>query len=153
MMTAIAVRDSVPEDVEFMFEVYQASIGPYVVQTWGRRDEAFLKERFQRPLLDVPHRIIEANGQPVGLLAVKESAQFIFLHRIFLLPQAQKRGMGTRLIREILQSAQKRGLPVRLRVLKVNPARALYERLGFAVIEETETHYLMETGFPTPVAS
>ena len=28
-------------------------------------------------------------------------------------------------------------------VLKVNPARRLYERLGFAIVGETETHYLM----------
>ena len=30
---------------------------------------------------------------------------------------------------------------ITLRVLKVNPARGLYERLGFSVIRETETHY------------
>jgi hypothetical protein len=28
-------------------------------------------------------------------------------------------------------------------VLKVNPAKRLYERLGLAVIGETDTHYLM----------
>jgi ribosomal protein S18 acetylase RimI-like enzyme len=33
--------------------------------------------------------------------------------------------------------------PIRLFVLKVNPARRLYERLGFQVLEETETHYVM----------
>jgi ribosomal protein S18 acetylase RimI-like enzyme len=34
-------------------------------------------------------------------------------------------------------------LPVSLRVLKINPARQLYLRLGFSVIGETETHYWM----------
>ena len=34
-------------------------------------------------------------------------------------------------------------LPLELQVLKVNPAKGLYERLGLAVIDETKTHYLM----------
>jgi RimJ/RimL family protein N-acetyltransferase len=37
------------------------------------------------------------------------------------------------------------GVPVRLRVLKVNPrALAFFERLGFARAGETETHVLLE---------
>ena len=35
-------------------------------------------------------------------------------------------------------------MPVELQVLKVNPARRLYGRLGFQVTGETETHYLMQ---------
>jgi len=34
---------------------------------------------------------------------------------------------------------------VELYVLKVNPARGLYERLGFAIIGETETHHIMRS--------
>jgi ribosomal protein S18 acetylase RimI-like enzyme len=59
-------------------------------------------------------------------------------------PEHQGKGIGTRLISEVLQDAHSRGLAVRLRVLKVNPAQRLYERLGFAVVGETETHHLME---------
>jgi hypothetical protein len=35
-------------------------------------------------------------------------------------------------------------------VLKANLARRLYERLGFVVVGETETHHLMEARPPTP---
>jgi ribosomal protein S18 acetylase RimI-like enzyme len=31
-----------------------------------------------------------------------------------------------------------------LTILKVNPARRLYERLGFTVVGETETHFRLE---------
>jgi len=33
-----------------------------------------------------------------------------------------------------------------LQVLKVNPARKLHRRLGFMVVKETPTHYVMRTG-------
>ncbi len=39
--------------------------------------------------------------------------------------------------------ADLRRLPVRLQVIKGNPARNLYERLGFTVTGETDTHLLM----------
>ena len=44
---------------------------------------------------------------------------------------------------EVLRAA---GLPVRLRVFRVNPASRLYERLGFVATGETDTHVLMEHG-------
>lgn len=43
-----------------------------------------------------------------------------------------------------MNAASARGLPTRLQVLKVNPARSLYERLGFELVEETQTHYVMQ---------
>lgn len=45
----------------------------------------------------------------------------------------------------VMEEARALRVPVRLRVLKVNPrARAFYERLGFVCAGETETHDLME---------
>lgn len=62
-----------------------------------------------------------------------------------LLPSAQGRGIGTRVMRRVMADAGARGVPVRLRVGRMNRgARALYERLGFRVVEETETHVRME---------
>jgi ribosomal protein S18 acetylase RimI-like enzyme len=68
----------------------------------------------------------------------------VFLSKIYILPQYQGRGIGTRLINGVLEEAHGRGLPVTLRVIRVNPARGLYERLGFVQVGETESHYLME---------
>jgi RimJ/RimL family protein N-acetyltransferase len=47
-------------------------------------------------------------------------------------------------IREIIREATETQLPVTLEVLKVNPrAQVLYEKLGFVLTGETETHNLM----------
>jgi ribosomal protein S18 acetylase RimI-like enzyme len=53
--------------------------------------------------------------------------------------------MGAALMRQVQASAATRGVPVRLNVLKVNPARALYERLGFRVIGEDDVRWYMES--------
>ncbi len=90
------------------------------------------------------HQIIEHEGRAIGCLALRWLPDQVKLDRLFLLPEHQKRGIGAELTRGVLAQARAAGLPVRLRVLRVNPARRLYQRLGFAVCGETETHFLME---------
>jgi GNAT superfamily N-acetyltransferase len=62
----------------------------------------------------------------------------------FLLPAFQNLGIGRWLIDRVVSRARSAGLPVRLRVFRVNPARQLYERMGFVPTHETDTHVHME---------
>jgi GNAT superfamily N-acetyltransferase len=55
------------------------------------------------------------------------------VNQLFLLPEYQGQDIGRRCLRLVMDEARRLGLPVRLRVLKVNPrALAFYQRLGFA---------------------
>lgn len=59
------------------------------------------------------------------------------LMQIQLAPSLQGRGLETQLLDEIIREARSARASIRLGVLKVNPARRLYERLGFVVVRET----------------
>ena len=126
-----------------MYAIVRASIGPYVRETWGTWDEADQRRRFDAVTRPEEHDILEVDGVPIGCICVKWSDTEVDLVRLFILPQFQNRGHGTAILREILAAADARGLPVCLRVLRVNPARRLYERHGFAVCGESDTHYSM----------
>ncbi len=52
-------------------------------------------------------------------------------------------GMGSFILRHILGLGKQIGKPVYLRVYKTNPAKRLYERFGFTVYDETDSHYMM----------
>ena len=83
---------------------------------------------------------------------VDEGAHLV-VGKIELLPEFQRKGVGTVLMKRILGEAQVRRIPVRLQVLRTNtPARRLYERLGFTVSGETETHFQMEKTFEASTA-
>lgn len=74
----------------------------------------------------------------------------VMVGKIELLPAFQRQGIGTLLMTRILGAAEARQVPVRLQVLRTNtPARRLYERLGFTVTGQTETHFQMERTFTT----
>jgi ribosomal protein S18 acetylase RimI-like enzyme len=84
----------------------------------------------------------------IGAISVKRLPTEVFLGTISIMPDHQGRGLGTAVITDLIREAQARHHPVALQVLKVNRARRLYERLGFIVTGETETHYQMRTKPP-----
>jgi ribosomal protein S18 acetylase RimI-like enzyme len=138
------VRPGTRADMPRLYEIHRAALGPYVEVTWGW-DEGFQASEFRRRGKVGKWQVIDVDGQIAGFIEVDEQSDRIVLNTIELAPEYQGRGMGTKLVSELLSRARKRHLPVQLRVLKCNPARALYERLGFRVAGETETHILMRT--------
>ena len=78
-------------------------------------------------------------------MRVADHDDHIFVDYMAIMPEHQRHGIGASLLRQVQASAASRGLPVRLNVLKVNPARALYERLGFAVVGEDDMRWYMES--------
>jgi len=69
----------------------------------------------------------------------------IVLDEIHLLPKFQGHGIGAKIIRELLDEAHTSGKTVALIVLKTNPAKGLYERLGFKIYSETLERFFMRT--------
>ena len=69
----------------------------------------------------------------------------VFLNQIYVLPEHQGQGIGGKCMRNVFERATKSNLPVKLKVLRVNPrAAAFYERLGFTITDDTDTHLLMQ---------
>ena len=139
----VSLRTAARSDMEFMLRVHREAMGPHVERAFGPWDEASQRARFLQTTRPADHRIVLLDGEPAGCLWVREHEDSLELVRIYLLPEAQGQGLGTRLTREVQERARAAGLPLRLRVLKVNPARRLYRRLGFEIAGETESHLQM----------
>jgi ribosomal protein S18 acetylase RimI-like enzyme len=69
--------------------------------------------------------------QPVGALWADEGAEGIHVLDIAVLPAWRGQGIGTRCLQGLIARAAHRQVPVTLLVAPHNPARRLYERLGF----------------------
>jgi ribosomal protein S18 acetylase RimI-like enzyme len=79
-------------------------------------------------------QIILIDGRPVGHLGVETNADFIELRMIALLPKVQRRGLGTALVRMLLEAARSPRKSVMLWVTDWNEAAVkLYHRLGFRI--------------------
>lgn len=139
---AYTLRPATAEDYPFLYDLHVACLKEYVARTWGW-DDAVQQAMFRENFTPERSRIVIVAGQPVGVIAAERRPAEWFLGNIAIAPEMQGQGLGTALLRDLLATAARDGLPTRLQVLLVNPARQLYERLGFAIVGETPTHYLM----------
>lgn len=142
------LRQATIADSKFCYDVKKAAFREYVEQIWGW-DEAYQRRVHARHFDASSIEIITYEGRDAGWLEVRHGTEATLIANIYVYPEYQNRGIGTRLLEKVLREAEQNDVPVKLGVLKVNArARQLYERLGFRVVSETDTHYLMEVSPP-----
>ncbi|MDX6696150.1 MAG: hypothetical protein QOF02_3753 [Blastocatellia bacterium] len=150
----ICLRPCGPDDEPFLYQVY-ASTRRDEMAAWGWNEpqqEAFLRMQFnaqQRAyewqFPGAEHSIILCDESPAGRMIVFRNDAELRLTDIALLPEYRSSGAGRFLVKELQAQAGASGLPLRLRVAKDNDgARRLYERLGFSLTGESDTHFTME---------
>lgn len=134
---------AVAQDREWLWRTKCDCLRPYVEQTFGGWNEAEQRARFVTNFDTAEVRLIAAAGRDVGYVSARPSPEELRLFNIMIAPEFQNRGLGTAVLRQLQTEAKALGVPLRLQVLKVNPARRLYARLGFTTVEETATHVRM----------
>jgi ribosomal protein S18 acetylase RimI-like enzyme len=87
--------------------------------------------------------VVEVDGRSAGRLYLADLPGELRIVDIALLPAVQGRGVGTRLLDDVLAEAEARALPVTLHVERWNPAWRLYQRLGFTEVEERGAYVLL----------
>jgi ribosomal protein S18 acetylase RimI-like enzyme len=153
-VSVISQRPAKPEDQEFLFELY-CSTRREEVAAWGwdtSQQDAFLRMQFRAQQVSyratMPRavdRIVLVDGNPAGRILVDTRELEIVLADIALLLKYRGRGIGTRLIDELLRAGIRANRPVTLSVSRANLAAIrLYERLGFLAVDESELYLQME---------
>jgi GNAT superfamily N-acetyltransferase len=115
---------------------------PYIEKLFGW-DEAVEERHFLETFDPATATMISRDGDIVGFYELVDQGFELFLAGLYIEARFRGRGIGTAVLHDLLALARRRQLPLALRVLKPNPARRLYERLGFRVTRITKTHMLM----------
>ena len=78
--------------------------------------------------------LLESESHPVGSLWLEQRPDSLYIHDLQVAPPRQGRGVGTAVMKSVIEHGAGLGLPIVLSVLTANPrALRLYERLGFRV--------------------
>ncbi len=142
----ITLRTACQDDKEFVYQVKLAAMREYIEQTWGW-DEHFQRELHERRFESQEFQIVSLDGHDVGIMSVALEPDCVFLNQIYILPEHQGQGIGGKCMLNVFERATRSNLPVKLKVLRVNPrAVAFYERLGFTITGDTDTHLFMQRG-------
>lgn len=133
------------QDIEFAKNLHHIAYRGVVESQFGSWDEKVQDKFFNEKWNIESTFIIEKEEMPIGILAVVENRDHIFLSEIQIDPKFQRQGIGTAIVLEQIEKATIKNLPLRLQVLHKNfDAKKLYERLGFLEIDKTERHYVLE---------
>ena len=133
-----ALRAARRNDEEFLYALHRSAMRDYVEATWGW-DEGWQRQHFASTYDPAQHAVIvRLDPVPcdIGRISLTRQWQKIFLRDIELIAAERNRGIGTAMIRVLLELAKADGRTVELLVLKCNPAQRLYARLGFTVVAD-----------------
>jgi GNAT superfamily N-acetyltransferase len=122
---------------DFVYRLKKEVYGGYITQIWGW-DEDLQKEFFAGEWRRHKPDVILYENQPIGTYCCTKNEDSYHLERFYILPEYQNKGIGTYILKGILDTADTARLPVKLMWLSINPAASLYRRMGFRVTGQME---------------
>lgn len=128
---------------EFNYQVRKAAYGGLITRVWGW-DENKQRELHTRDWQEHQPEIILYRDSPIGTITIVESEGGWELERFYIMPEYHNQGIGTGVLKSIMDRADKLGKIIKLMVLTINPAKSLYLKNGFTTVREDNLFYFME---------
>jgi GNAT superfamily N-acetyltransferase len=156
----LRLRAEQPDDREFRYRLFCDSRLPewYVVQLDPAVRERLMQHQFRAQTVsynacfpNARFDIIELHNEPIGRIVVDRPGTMVHIVDQAIVPRLRSKGIGTALMRALLDEAARTGVPARLKVASGNdPSLRLYLRLGFVPIEQSATYIELEWRAPAP---
>jgi ribosomal protein S18 acetylase RimI-like enzyme len=153
MKSPVELRPARDSDMPFLYTVYASTRENEMrLVDWDEETkEKFLRMQFDaqhtfyhEQFPDAEYAVILRSDEPIGRLYVHRRTDEIRIVDIALLAKHRNDGIGTSLMRSLMDEAVEGDKPLRIHVERFNPALGLYKRLGFVEIGDTGVYLLME---------
>ncbi len=138
----LSFRGAENADFEWMLELRRVTMNPHVRAMGEEPIEEINREAVLKDM-DCA-RIVSIGDEDIGMVKLVTRDSPWHLRQIQIAPDFQGQGIGALVLSDILEKARMQPSDIVLNVLKVNPAKRLYERLGFEVVAESDHAYKME---------
>jgi ribosomal protein S18 acetylase RimI-like enzyme len=135
------LRPACAEDFDYCVRLYFEAM-ENIIKQLNLNIEAHLAG-FRQRWDETQVTIITLDGTNIGWFQsfVKEDA--LFLAQLFVDRALRGQGIGTAVVKAMIEEAVRANRALTLGVVKTNPALRLYERLGFRVTHEDERKFYM----------
>tara|TARA_R100001377_G_scaffold82050_1_gene62017 strand:+ start:2400 stop:2885 length:486 start_codon:yes stop_codon:yes gene_type:complete len=145
----ISMRQGQPADMEWLYQTFKITMQSFIAQTWGW-DELLQEHSFYENLPAKSFAIATLAERDVGALNLREKTDHLWLEMVLVLPDYQGRGIGRFMLEYAQRQARKAQKPLRLSVLKLNPAHDFYQHMGFERSAVDQWSYKMQWQCPSP---
>ncbi len=143
----LALAPASDEDFEALLALRLAAMTESL-QRLGRFDPQRARELLSRAFEPAHTRHILYRGERVGFVVLLpvplNTPDHLVLDHLYIAPGAQRAGIGSWVMAQVLDEADRLRLPVRVTALKLSDANRFYQRHGFELQHESEwdLHYL-----------
>ncbi|ANS70315.1 acetyltransferase [Streptomyces lincolnensis] len=136
------LRPAEPADLETLVELRATVMRPDL-ERLGRFDERRVRQRLRDAFSPRDTAVIMVDDAVAGCVTVRPAEDGRLLEHFYLAPHLQGHGLGSAVLRALLDGIDADGVAVRLNVLQGSAARRLYERHGFTVEAEDPVDVFM----------
>jgi ribosomal protein S18 acetylase RimI-like enzyme len=140
--TPLTFRPALNQDFGYCKSIYFAEM-EWIIREL-HLDERAQAESFQQQWNQTQVRVITLNGIDIGWLQSFPQGEDVFLSQLFIERSHQRLGIGTEVMKRLIKEAERLNQAMLLDVVKMNPAKRLYERLGFQIVGEEEHKFNMK---------
>jgi ribosomal protein S18 acetylase RimI-like enzyme len=139
-LAGVRLRPEEESDLPFLMALYRTTREQdLLLVAWSEEQKsAFVamqfsaqRQHYRRTYPGARFEIIERGASSIGRLYVHERSDEIRIIDIVVAPEARNQGIGGALLRALLDEGRRSRRPVTIHVERFNPARRLYDRLGF----------------------
>ena len=150
---SIGFRPVGDADMRFLHDLYASTRAQELsVVDWSKTQKsAFLSMQFEaqhryyhEQYPDADYLLVQQEDIDIGRIYLHRRIDELRLIDIALIPESRNQGLGSKLLKDLLDEGQASALPVRIHVETFNPAMHLYLRLGFKPVADQGVYQLME---------
>lgn len=155
----VSLRPETAQDDPFLLAIYATTRQAELDQAAGwtpEQKQAFVamqfnaqRQHYRHALTNVAFDVIERDGTPIGRLYTQEGETMVHIVDILLDQAVRGEGIGTAILQGLADDALAAGKVLNIFVETYNPAKRLYERLGFVEVGELQGFYI-EMEIPLP---
>ena len=136
-MKFVPVHES---DFDYLLQLRMNTMHEHLHNAGLNCDLGYHQERVRDSYYD--SHLINVNDSNVGLLKFQIHSEYISVLQLQIQPELQGKGIGKQVLIKLKQDFPE--LEIRLNVLKQNPAKNLYTKIGFEIYGEDEHEFWMQ---------
>ena len=139
------LRPAIAADAGWLEALYEDAMRPHV-EAVGAWDPDLFRLTFDPRTTQV----VRHDGRDVGMLRTVPRQDGLYLADIQLDASHRRRGIGSRILKQLIAESERTGRALILRCLRGNPARRFYERHGFKVYKSSPDAWFLWRRAGTP---
>jgi len=143
MLMSIVMKVSLQKtrDKELLYSLNKEAYQANVVQDSGEWNEEEKLAYYSKKFDKYEYQLVRADDKWVGIVGTETTDTYIYLSDLKIIPDFQGKGLGSKIIKDLLSKAKQAGLQFKLDVVLSNTrAIAFYESLGLEIANIDERY-------------